>query len=296
VTDRPGRQLETWVDGRLVPAQDATVSAFDRGFRSGEGVFETFRAYGGHVFRLDAHIDRARSGAEILGFDVGGHDELAAAVSVTAQRNLEAHEGRDSALRLTATPGRIDPTSAFPGSPVEGPTIVVTSHPLAVPRSMHRDGTRAVSLPLARELPHVKTLSHLMALTARRRARAEGADEALLTDAAGDVLEGTSTNVFAVIDGALVTPPVHAGLLAGVTRAVAFDVAARLGLAVDERPLPLEALFGADEAFLTATTREIIPLVHVDATTIGSGRPGRITRRVHAGFREEVERERATKR
>ncbi len=124
--------LTAWVDGELVPADAATVSVYDRGFRAGEGVFETFRAYGAHVFRLDAHLRRATSGAAFLGF-VLDHDELADAVSRTAADNLEAHGGDDSVVRLTATPGRIDADSPFPGSPVGGPTIVVTSHRLEIP-------------------------------------------------------------------------------------------------------------------------------------------------------------------
>ena len=287
-------ELQAWVGGELVPARTATISAFDRGFRNGEGVFETFRAYGEHVFRLDAHLERAREGASTLGFDPGEHDALATAVRVTAQTNLAVLEGADSALRLTVSPGSIDPESPFPGSPRPEPTVVVTSHRLAIPRAVHRHGIRAAAVPFAREMPHVKSVSYLIAVTARRQAQAVGADEALLTDAAGDVLEGTSTNVFAVIEGRLVTPPIDAGLLAGVTRAVVVEVAARLGIEVQERPLPLAALTGADEAFLTATTREVIPLVAVDEVRIGDGRPGPVTRRVHTGYREEVERERAT--
>lgn len=286
--------LLAWVNGELVPATKASVSAFDRGFRDGEGVFETFRAYGDHVFRLEAHLDRARRGAEELGFDAGSHDALAEAVTSTARSNLDAHGGRDSAMRLTVSPGCIDPASPFPGAPLPGPTVVVTSHELAIPAAMHRDGVQAISVPFARELPHVKSVSYLVAVTARRRAREAGAEEALLTDAAGDVLEGTSTNVFAVIGDRLVTPPLDAGLLAGVTRAVVVEVADRLGVPVDERPLPLDALLGADEAFLTATTREVIPLVTVDGATIGRGRPGRVTQRLHTAYREEVERERST--
>jgi branched-subunit amino acid aminotransferase/4-amino-4-deoxychorismate lyase len=284
--------LKAWVDGRLVPAHQATVSAYDRGFRSGEGVFETCRAYGDHVFRLEAHLQRAIAGATELGFAPGPLGELDRAVRRTAAANLAALDGADSALRLTISAGVIDPDSPFPGAPVGGPTVVVTSHRLVLDPAQHRHGVRALAVPLARELPHVKAVSYLVAVTARRRARAAGADEALLTSPDGHVLEGASTNVFAVIDGTIVTPPTDAGLLAGVTRAVVLEVAARQRLEVEVRPLPLAELLAAREAFLTATTREVVPLVGVGDRAIGGGRPGPVTAAILDGYRAEVERER----
>lgn len=284
--------LQVWIDGELVPADQARVSVYDRGFRLGEGVFETFRAYGGHVFRLDAHLERAVRGAAFLGFDLDAAT-LAEAVTATAVANLATHEGRDSVVRLTATPGRLDAEAAFPGRPVGGPTVVVTSHPLEVDPRYHRDGVTATAVPWARELPDVKAVSYLAATVAREHARAQGADEALLTDTAGRVLEGSGSNVFAVIGDVLVTPPTSAGLLAGVTRGVVLEVAPTLELRVEERPLTVAALTDADEAFLTATTRELMPLVRIGDAAVGDGRPGRVTRSLHAAYREEVRRETA---
>ncbi|GGI08222.1 aminotransferase class IV [Egicoccus halophilus] len=286
------RPLSVWIDGAQVPADRATVSVFDRGFRNGEGVFETFRAYGDHVFRLDQHLARAVAGATELGFDPGPTAVLRAAVADTARANLTALDGQDSALRLTVSAGSIDPDAPFPGRPVGVPTVVVTSHRLAHDPQRTEVGVSASSVALARELPHVKAVSYLVAVTARRRARAQGCDEALLTSPSGEVLEGASSNLFAVVDGQLVTPPTEAGLLAGVTRAVVLEVAARLGLPVAARPLPVEELAGAEEAFLTATTREVVPLVRVDGAAVGTGRPGPVTGRIVAGFRALVEEER----
>ncbi|MBW3657840.1 MAG: aminotransferase class IV [Actinobacteria bacterium] len=284
--------LQVWIDGDLVPAGEARVSVYDRGFRLGEGVFETFRAYGGHVFRRDAHLARAVRGASFLGFELDV-DELARAVSRTAEANLPAHDGADSVVRLTATPGRLDPEAPFPGRPVGGPTVVVTSHPLALDPRVHRDGVTATSVPWARELPDVKAVSYLAATVAREHARARGADEALLTDADGAVLEGSGSNVFAVLAGVLVTPPASAGLLAGVTREVVLEVARAQGRQVEERSFAVAELTGADEAFLTATTREVMPLVRVDDVPVGDGRPGPVTAALHEGYRAEVRREAA---
>lgn len=291
MTNRHG--LQVWVDGRLVPAGEATVSVYDRGFRSGEGVFETFRAYGDFVFRLDEHLARALTGATELGFDAGPPDRLADAVRQTARANLAALDGRDSALRLTVSAGSIDPDSPFPGRPVGAPTAVVTSHPLALAPDRFERGARAVTVPLARELPHVKAVSYLVAVTARRRAREEGADEALLTTPDGEVLEGAGSNLFAVVGGRLVTPPLDAGLLAGVTRSVVLEVADRLGVPCATAPLSIAQVCDAEEAFLTATTREITPLLAVDGQPIGDGTAGPVTRRLADGYRAIVAEERA---
>lgn len=282
--------LQVWVDTGLVPAVDARVSVFDRGFRSGEGVFETFRAYGGHVFRLDAHLARATAGAAVVGFELDG-DRLREAVSATAAANLAELGGADSALRLTATPGSIEADSPFPGVGDGRPTVVVTSHRLRGDETTGRAGARAIVVPGARTTPSVKALSYLSATLARRQARARGADEALLTDVHGRVLEGSSSNVFAVVDGVLVTPPVEAGLLAGVTRGVVLELAAAAGIATEQRPVSVPELLAADEAFLTATTRELTPLVGVDDRSVGSGVPGPVTTGLQEAYRAEVRRE-----
>jgi len=285
--------LEVWIDDRLVPADEASVSVFDRGFRSGEGVFETFRVYGDHVFRLDAHLARAFEGARVIGFDVDRAGLVRDACLTTARSNAARLDGADSVLRLTLTPGTIDADDVFPGRPLTGPTVVVTSQRLHMPDEQYAQGIAAATVSGARELPQVKALSYLAATVARQRARDRGAQEAILTDAvSGDVLEGASSNVFAVIRGTLVTPPLGAGLLAGVTRSVVVDAAHRMGQRLDERSLPLVQLLSADEAFLTATTREVVPVVRVDDRSIGTGRPGPVTRELHAAFRREVERER----
>lgn len=279
--------LQAYVGQGLVPVGEATVSVFDRGFRAGEGVFETFRVYGRHVFRLDAHLDRAHEGAAALGFDAGPRGRLRDACIVTA-RNNSPHLGDDSVLRLTVTPGAIDPASPFPGTTSEGPTLVVTSHRLALPTGLHDQGVRALTVPWRRELPRVKTVSYVASALARRQAQAGGADEALFTDVRrGLVLEGSASNLFAVVGGALVTPPA-AEVLGGVTRAVVLEAAAAAGIEVVERALGLEELLSSDEAFLTATTREVVPLVVVDGHTVGEGAPGPLTRRLHAAYRRAV--------
>lgn len=281
--------LQAWVDGRLVAADHARISVFDRGFRTGEGVFETCRVYGDHIFRLDAHLARAHAGVAELGFTVDEPATILEACVRTARANAAALDNRDHVLRLTITPGRLDADSPFPGRTVAGPTLVVTGQQLADPGDLYQRGTTAVTVPWGRELPHLKTVSYLAAMQARRHAAARGAEHALLTDpTAGVVLEAATANLFVVRDGVLLTPALDAGLLPGVTRAVVLELAGRQGLAVREQPLPITQLASADEAFLTATTREIVPLVRVDDRPIRDGAPGPVTRQLHAAFREQV--------
>lgn len=292
MTASPPSELLAWVDDALVPLAEARVSVLDQGFRTGEGVFETVRVYGDHPFRLDAHLARAQRGADRLGFALPDRRAIRTAVQQVVAANAVPGRG-DLGMRLTLTPGPLDPASPFPGRPLGRPTLVVTVQPLAIDPAIYTDGTTAMAVPWSRELPEVKAVSYLAASLARARADAAGADEALLTTHDGDVLEGASSNVFAVRGTTLLTPPLRAGLLAGVTRGVVLELAPALGLDVVEDGFTVDDLVAADEAFITASTREVVPLVAVDGRPVGAGRPGRRTQAVHAAYRDEVARERA---
>lgn len=282
--------LQAWVDGALVPLRDATVSVLDQGFRTGEGVFETMRAYDGHVFRLSAHLRRAADGAQRLGFTLPGIEDLARAVQATVAANA-AHVS-NLAVRLTVTPGPMEPDSPWPLRPTGRPTIVITAHVLGPDTHATAEGVRAVTVPWMRELGDVKAVSYLASSLARQVARDAGADEALLTDGdGGHVVEGAASNVFAVGDGIVVTPPLDGGILPGVTRATVMEVAPAIGVRVVEAPLPVTDLLSADEVFVTATTREVVPVVRVDDTVIGTGRPGPVTLALLDAYRREVARE-----
>lgn len=286
-------ELMAWVGDGLVRLAEARVSVLDLGFRTGEGVFETIRAYGRQPFRLQHHLARAAHGAERLGFVPPTRSEVAAAVLATIEANRPVHGDRDSVLRLTMTPGALDTNTPWPMQRLGTPTLVVTSHLLVLPTEVQQHGVDAITVPWSREAPDVKAVSYLAASLARRRAHQVGADEALLTDPAGHVLEGSASNVFAVTGGVLSTPPVDAGLLPGVTRAAVMEVAVAQGRTVVEDDLTISGLLAADEAFLTASTREVVPLVRVDGHAIGDGTPGPVTRRLLEGYRELVRTETA---
>lgn len=277
-----------WLQDRLVPIREARVSVFDAGFRSGEGVFETFRAYGDHPFRLGAHLDRAADGAAALDLPLPPRDLLVRAVRETAVAN--AGPG-DRALRLTMTPGEIDPGARFPSGPTGPPTLVVTAHPLGPVPAIDERGVRVASVSRVREVPTVKAVSYLTASLARREALSRGASEALLVDDDGDVREGSYSNVFVATGGELRTPPLGTGILPGVTRAVVIELARATEVSFREVRLSLDDLRAADEVLLTATTREVVPVTAVDDVEVGEGVPGPLTRHLAAAYRDEVLRE-----
>lgn len=257
-----------WVGDGLVASSDAVVSAYDLGLRNGLGVFETLRVRGGRLPPTwRHHLDRARSGAVILGFHLPPADDVTSAAS-----SLLEMDGRDDVVvRATFTAGPVRP-EPFPGRATGAPTMVITVHaaPVASPPAM------AITVGGGRSLATVKSTSYAEAALAHLTAVRAGADEALLVSD-GCVLEGASSSVFAVIDGVLVTPPAdHA--LPGVTRGWVLDHAAELDLGTRVTSLPVADLLVADEVWLTSAVRGIRPLATLDGAEIGAGQPGPFAR------------------
>jgi branched-chain amino acid aminotransferase len=290
------------IDGRLIPAGEARVSVFDRGFLYGDSVYEVVRTYGLAPFEVPAHLARLEESARRIALPLPWTAERTVA---ELGRVVEASRGGDPVdpaaapwnvgermVRLVVTRGSgelgldpglaREPTVVLLALPLRGPPRVAYEEGIAVwpvggpgaPRGPRRGGD-----------PAAKTGEHLVHVLAVKEARAHDADEALLVDGAGCVGEGASSNVFAWSGGELVTPPLLAGILAGVTRARVLEIARALSIPVRERPLPLKELQGAEEAFLTSTVREILPVVRVGEHPVGPGWPGPVTRRLHAAFR-----------
>ncbi|HVR72491.1 MAG TPA: aminotransferase class IV [Vicinamibacteria bacterium] len=279
------------VNGEIVPAEEARVSVLDNGFTFGDGVYETLRTYAGRPFRLDRHLQRLRGSAARLGIGLPlGDGELARRLDALLSRAANP----ESYVRLIVTRGVGDISYAF--ERVQGPTVVMAVKPYQpYPERHFREGVDVIVSSVRRNHPlsldpAIKSCNLLNNILAVREAQARGAAEAILLNHAGDVAEGASTNVFAVRRGAVLTPPLDAGILAGITREVVIEVGGRRGLAVREEPLALDALVGADEAFLTSTTRELAPVRSLDGRPIGGGRPGPVTLDLLAAFREEAAR------
>lgn len=275
------------IDGALHAPDDAKVSVYDRGFLYGDSVFETIRTYGGVPFALDEHMARLARSAERVAIPLpipldAFADEIRRAVA--AAGNAESYAR--AMLTRGVGPLGLDPTLAT------APLRVVIVEPLAsLPAAVYRDGVAVVTVQTERAgdaAPGAKVSNYLASLLALRKAREAGAHEAVVLDAQGRVIEGTTSNVFAVRGGALVTPPEEAGILPGITRARLLGIAAEQGIAVRLERLDAGELAAADEVFLSSTLREIVPVVAIDGRPVGSGRPGELTRRLHAAFRRSI--------
>ncbi len=279
------------VDGEIVPADEARVSVLDNGFTFGDSVYETLRTYAGRPYRLDRHLNRLRASAARLGIALPlGDGELSWRLDA-----LLARAGNpESYIRLIVTRGVGDISYNF--ERVQGPTVVMAVKPFPpYPEHHFRDGVDVIVSAVRRNHPRaldpaIKSSNLLNNILAVREAQARGAAEAILLNHEGDVAEGASTNVFAVRAGAVVTPPLDTGILAGITRDVVIELGRRRGLDVREERLPLSALLAAEEAFLTSTTRELAPIRSVDGRPIGAGRPGPTTRHLLEAFRAEAAR------
>ncbi|MFP4311413.1 MAG: aminotransferase class IV [Nitriliruptoraceae bacterium] len=273
-----------WVDGAVVPAAAARISALDRGFRGGEGVFTTLRADRARVLRLGAHLDRLTQDAQVLGLELD-REELTTAVAATVAANR--HLGASLAVRVTCSAGPVDLSHAFPASGPTRPTVVVTAQ--AVGSAV--GSARGEPVPWHRPMAELKSTSYLPATLAQRRAVVAGATDALLCDDAGRVVEAASANLFVVLDGEVRTAPLDAGVLPGVTRTAVIEVLASLGRPVREQACTLPELAGAEEAWLTSSVRGIRALTHLGGDPIASGEPGPITEQVRTGYQALLARE-----
>lgn len=269
----PGRAV--WMNGHLVRGQDAAVSVFDRGARDGGALFETLRVYAGRPFAWDRHMERLVLSAAELGFPVPPSPlRLRAALDEV----LAAEGLSDGVARITVTRGIPGGRPVRSGAWLEAEPL--GSRLWAGTRTRHaEDGGPAGGRAILSQTPFApgllgrhKTTSRLAWDLAREEARAAGADEALLVSPAGEVLEGAASNLFVVRDGGeLITPPLTADVLPGITRAIVIGLLAELGIRVREAGVPVEMLRRADEAFVTNSVQEVLPLARVDGGTI----PGR---------------------
>lgn len=283
-----------YLNGRFVQAERAKVSAFDRGFSYGDGLFETIRAYAGWVFALERHLRRLQKGAAQIGIPFEGDHEAWRRVMGELLRRNGLRAG-DSSLRLTLTRGADPLGSLLPPHTPPSPTLLLVAKPLDAEISERQQvGIGAIALrwgspfnPLG-----IKSLNYLYHALAMAQARQEGAQEALFVATDGSVVEGATSNLFSVSKGILTTPPEKSGRLPGITREVVMELARKEGLPVREAPVPLEDLLGADEAFVTGSLKELMPLTALDGRKIGSGSPGPVARLLQKRYREAVEEER----
>ena len=262
--------------------------------QTSNGCFETMRAYGGRIFRLEQHLDRLKASAQTLGLsDMVDRRQLA--VALIAQ--LKNSGLPDAIVRIALMPQRVAgdhlPTRVQP-------SIVVQPLQLPPERAYRQGISVAVvptkKFPISMIDPQVKYSARMSSVMALTEAHLRGVEEALFLDALGSVTESTASNFGLIHDGALLTPPCWLGLLSGITRDVLCELARDLHLPMREVPLTRHEVYSAQEAFLTSTIKEVLPVTVVDGRTIGTGRPGPVTKRLRRAFQELVRRELKLKR
>jgi len=280
------------LDGRVCAPGDATVSVFDRGFLYGDSVFETLRTYGGVPFELDAHLRRLERSAGLVHIPLPlGPAALAAEISAAVATAANA----ESYVRVMITRGQ-GPLGLDPALAERALRVIIVQPLQAPPAEQYSQGISAISHRTERVLDAsgvhgAKIGNYLTSVLAMREARLRGALEALILDASGRLLEGASSNVFVVHGERLVTPPIDAGILPGITRGCVLELARQLGLEVEQRVIPLEEAYKASELFITSSIRELLPVVRLDGLVLGTGAVGPVFRRLLEAFRAHVRRQ-----
>jgi D-alanine transaminase len=278
------------LNGNDVPESEARISVDDRGFLFADGVYEVIRVYDGHMFQAEPHAERMRAGLAALRIATAPVDALLAG----AERLIEANglQTGDATIYAQVTRGAAPRRHAFPDSQV-APTVFIAARPFrAHPTSHWDDGVAAITAPDTRwSRCDIKSIALLPNVLANQAAREAGAFEALFVRD-GVVIEGSHSNLCAVLDDEVVTYPECNYILPGISRRVVLALARDLGMRVREGAIPVEMLRDVQELFLTGTTTEVMPVTRVDDRPVGDGRPGPVSRRLQQAFRDRVEAER----
>lgn len=303
------------VNGVITDAAQAVIPVYDHGFLYGEGVYEVFRTWKGVPFLFDRHMKRLRESADRIGLGVPFTDaeiekrsmDTVAAAGLCSLA-LAPHKGvpynsavpyDDAYVRILLTRGVGEITYDPAACPV--PSLVIIAKPLpTVPASQYEQGVKVVMVEgVIRNHPEsvsplIKSNNLINNALGMQQAIRAGAMEGVFRNYRGEISECAQSNLFIVSTGLVKTPPLDAGLLAGITRAFVIEVANSIGVKVQETVVKDADFFGADEAFLTSSTKDIVPIVQVDDKTIGPGVPGPITKRLLDEYRRQADRLTAT--
>ncbi len=281
------KSLTIFIDGKFYPEAEAKVSVFDHGLLYGDGIFEGIRFYNGRVFKLEEHLERLWDSARSICLEIPlSRKAMTEALLETIRRN----NLREGYIRQIVTRG-VGNLGLNPAQCKKPSVIIIVATIALYPEEVYRNGLTVVTCATRRTNaaalnPAVKSLNYLNNVMARIEANLAQADEALMLNDHGNVAECTADNVFIIKRGEIFTPPISAGALRGITRSVVFDIAAELGLKISETEITRHDVFIADECLLTGTAAEIIPVIKADGRIIGNGKPGAISARMIARFRE----------
>ncbi|MBN2456834.1 MAG: branched-chain-amino-acid transaminase [Sedimentisphaerales bacterium] len=277
--------LKIWIDGKIFDEADAKISVFDHALLYGDGVFEGIRVYNSKIFELEAHIKRLFDSAKVIRLDIAlGRKALATAV----EKTVEANQVIDGYIRLVVTRG-IGTLGLNPFI-CEGARIIIIADNIQLyPEELYEKGMRVISATTIRNHPmsippQIKSLNYLNNILAKIEALDNDVPEAIMYNHEGYVAEATGDNIFIVKSGIIYTPPVEAGALEGITRAIVIRLAGQEKLKVVEKNLTRCDLYVCDEFFLTGTAAEVIGIVEIDGRMIGEGKPGPVTRLLRKNF------------
>lgn len=279
--------LQIYINGELFPKEDAKISVYDHGLLYGDGVFEGMRSYAGKVFRLEEHLDRLwkSAGAILLEIPIS-QEEMADAVNST----LKANSIEDGYIRLVVTRGA-GSLGLDPNRTSNPQVIIITDHITLYPPELYENGLEIVSVSTIRNhpaalSPRIKSLNYLNNILAKIEGLQAGCQEALMLNHKGEIAECTGDNIFLVRNNEVLTPPIEAGILEGITRQAVIELARKSDRVVREIPLTKHDVYIADECFLTGSAAEVIPVVKVDSRPIGAGKPGPVTLELMASFKQ----------
>jgi branched-chain amino acid aminotransferase len=273
--------MKIFIDGKFYSERDAKVSVFDHGLLYGDGIFEGIRAYNGRVFKLKEHIDRLFYSAKAILLEI---PMSAKKISEAVIETCRANKIREGYIRLLVTRG-VGTLGLNPKSCSNPSVIIIAGKIQLYPQEYYERGLDIITVPTTRNLhsalnPAIKSLNYLNNILAKIEANNAGVEEAVMLNAEGFVAECTGDNLFIVKNGELLTPPLSAGALYGITRQTVIELARETGLKVSEPNLTRYDLFNADECFLTGTGAEIMPVIKIDGRNIGNGKPSRITKQL----------------
>lgn len=276
-----------YLNGRFLPREEAFLSVDDRGFLFGDGIYEVTAAYRGRLMRWPRHLARVEKGLKALRIDYDPSELEAVHYQLLRENGLEG--APVSYVYLQITRGAAPRTHQFPSTPVPPTVYLFAGEYQRPPRERWEQGFRAVTVPDQRwARVDIKTVQLLPNVLAKQAAVDRGADEVIFVKD-GLAIEGALNNFFVVFGRTVVTHPCSNQILAGITRELVLELCGRLGFPVEERPIPVEEMFQADEAFHTGTLTEVKPCVEVDGRPIGTGKVGPVTRALFDAFLEEAE-------
>lgn len=277
-----------YLNNQIVSEKKAVISVFDHGFLYGDGVYETLRAYRGVVYMLDEHLKRLFRSAAMIGLKIPMTPE---GIRTAVYETMRANGQKEAVIRISISRGK-GPVGLDPALCPKPTLVIMSSEFRKYPPLYYRKGVKIAVVSTRRNYrgaldPQIKSLNFLNNILAKIEAKKENAYEAVMLNYRGYLAEGTITNIFFLADGVLCTPAVSVGILDGITRKIIIDVARELGMRVSEGRFRKEALYRAQEVFISNTTMEVMPVAVIDNRKVRTA-PGRTTIALHKGYRKRV--------